>query len=132
MSDRIVLTGMAFQARHGVHEHEQLVPQRFEVDLELGLDLRSAAATDDLAATVDYAAVYELVRSVVEGERLRLIEALAGAIAERVLAAYPVDEVTVRVRKPEVRLGGPLDHAGVEIRRAREDRPPGARERSRP
>jgi 7,8-dihydroneopterin aldolase/epimerase/oxygenase len=127
VNDRIVLTGMAFQARHGVHEHEQLVPQRFEVDLELGLDLRAAAAADDLAATVDYAAVYETVRAVVEGEHFRLIEALAGTIAERVLADYPVDEVTVRVRKPEARLGGPLEHASVEMRRARAGRAPSRR-----
>jgi dihydroneopterin aldolase len=120
MSDLVCLTGMVFRARHGVHEHEQLVPQRFEVDVELGLDLRRAAASDDLADAVDYAAVYETVRETVEGERSRLIETLAGAIAERVLAAFPVDEITVRVRKPEVRLGGPLDHAGVEIRRRRE------------
>ena len=120
MSDLIRLTGMAFRARHGVHEREQLVPQRFEVDLELALDLRPAAVSDDLARTIDYAAVYETVRATVEGERLRLIETLAATIAERVLASYPVDEVTVRVRKPEVELGGPLDHAGVEIHRARE------------
>ncbi len=119
MTDRIRLTGMTFQARHGVQEREQRIPQRFDVDVVLELDLGPAASTDDLAATVDYAAVYETVRQVVEGPGSRLIEALAGAVAERVLEAYPVDAVTVEVRKPEVRLGGPLDHASVEIRRSR-------------
>ncbi len=118
--DRILLTGMVFLGRHGVFEEERLVPQRFEVDLELGLDLLPAAASDDLALTVDYAAIHETVRSVVEDERFRLLESLAETIASRVLAGYPVEEVTVRVRKPDVRLGGPLDHAGVAIRRARE------------
>jgi dihydroneopterin aldolase len=118
-SDRILLVGMVFQARHGVHEREQRVPQRFEVDLELALDLHRAAVGDDLALTVDYAEVYELVRRVVESTSFRLIEALAEAIAREILAAHAVREVTVRVRKPEVRVGGPLDFAGVEIRRAR-------------
>ncbi len=120
LEDRILLAGMAFLGRHGVFEEEQRVPQRFVVDLELVLDLRPAAAADDLALTVDYAAVRETVRAVVEDDRFRLLETLAETIAGRILASYPVDEVTVRVRKPGVRLGGPLDHAGVVIRRARE------------
>lgn len=121
MSDRVVLSGMVFQARHGVHEHERRVAQRFEVDLELGLDLRPAGIADDLARTIDYSEVYELVRGIVESTSFRLIEALAEAIGREILARYPADEVTVRIRKPEVRLGGQLDHAGVEIVRSRTD-----------
>lgn len=118
MSDRIVLAGMVFLARHGVNEREKVQEQRFEVDVELGLDTSAAAAGDDLAKTVDYRGVYELTRQVIEETELELIESLAGAIATRVLAANAsVDEVVVRVRKPDVDLGGPLDHAGVEIRR---------------
>jgi 7,8-dihydroneopterin aldolase/epimerase/oxygenase len=120
MTDRIVLAGMVFRGRHGVHEHERVAGQRFEVDVELGLDLTSAARGDELSRTIDYAAVRETVRGVVEGEPYRLIEAVAEAIARAILAAYPADEVTVRVRKPDVDLGGPLAYAGVEIRRARQ------------
>ncbi len=119
MTDRVVLAGMVFQARHGVHEHERRVAQRFEVDVELALDLRPAGLADDLALTVDYSEVYERVRGVVESTSFRLIEALAEAIAAETLARYPLDQVTVRVRKPEVRLGGPLEHTAVEITRAR-------------
>lgn len=119
MSDRIVLVGMAFQGRHGVHERERRIPQRFEVDLELALDLRPAGTRDDLELTVDYAAVYELVRRIVESTSFRLIEALAEAIAHEALTMQRVSEVTVRVRKPDVQVGGPLAYAGVEIRRAR-------------
>ncbi len=122
MTDRIVLAGMAFQARHGVNDREKTEAQRFEVDLELELDLRPAGRDDDLAVTVDYRAVYEITREVVERRTFELIEALAEAIAREVLAANrAVVAVVVRVRKPEVSLGGPLDYAGVEIRRARED-----------
>ncbi|HYK96063.1 MAG TPA: dihydroneopterin aldolase [Candidatus Binatus sp.] len=121
MSDRIVLSGMAFQARHGVLDWEKVTPQRFEVDLELVLDVRPAAVDDDLARTVDYRAVYRAVRGVVEQRTFSLIEALAEAIAHEILAEQAtVEEVVVRVRKPEVRLDGPLDFAGVEIRRTRE------------
>ena len=123
MSDRIVLAGMVFHARHGVADREKVEPQRFEVDVELGLDLQPAGLEDDLARTVDYAAVYDTTRQIVESTTYNLIEALAEAICHELLAEQALArEVTVRVRKPEVRLGGPLDHAEVEIRRRRSDR----------
>jgi dihydroneopterin aldolase len=121
MSDRVVLAGMAFQARHGVHDWEKVEAQRFEVDVELSFDVRPAGLADDLAKTVDYGGVYDLVRQVVELRTFNLIEALAEAIARGILGVDDrVEAVVVRVRKPEVRLAGPLDYAGVEIRRVRE------------
>ena len=121
MTDRVVLAGMAFQARHGVNDWEKAEPQRFEVDLELAVDVQPAGLEDDLTKTVDYRAIYDVTRQVVESTTFNLIEALAEAIAHEVLGGHErVEEVVVRVRKPEVRLGGPLDHAAVEIRRVRE------------
>ena len=121
MSDRVVLAGMAFLARHGVNDWEKVEPQRFEVDVELALDVQPGAVDDDLAGTIDYRGVYEATRHVVETTSFNLIEALAEAIARAVLEGNPkADEVVVRVRKPDVQLGGPLDYAGVEIRRRRE------------
>jgi len=121
MTDRIVLAGMVFLARHGVNEWEKLEEQRFEVDVELGVDVRAAAAGDDLAKTADYRGVYETTRRVVEETTVELIESLAETIAGEVLAANAgVEEIVVRVRKPDVDLGGPLDYAGVEVRRSRE------------
>lgn len=120
MSDRVVLSGMVFQARHGVHDWEKVEAQRFEVDVELALDVQPAGLDDDLARTIDYGAIYQVTRQVVESTTFNLIEALAEAIAHEVLNDHAqVDEVVVRVRKPEVRLGGPLAYAGVEIRRVR-------------
>lgn len=119
MSDRIVLHDMVFQGRHGVFEHEQLEPQPFHVDVELFLDLQPAGLEDELAKTVDYGAVFETCRSIVESTSFRLIEAIAEAIAHELLADFPVAEVTVRVRKPNLPIEGTLAWAGVEIRRRR-------------
>lgn len=120
MTDRIVLRGLAFRARHGVHEHEKVTPQRFEVDVELQLDLQPAGLEDDLERTLDYSRVYDSIRTIVESTTFNLIEALAEAIAHELLADFAaLDEVVVRVRKPDVDLGGPLDFAGVQIRRRR-------------
>ena len=121
MTDRIMLANMQFLARHGVHEWEKTQPQRFEVDVELGLDAQPAGLDDALAKTVDYRGVYDVTRQVVESTSFNLIEALAEAIAHEILGATPAAEsIVVRVRKPEVDLGGPLDHAAVEITRVRE------------
>lgn len=83
------------------------------------LDLAPAGTSDDLAKTVDYGEVYEVVRRNVESASYRLLETMAEAISREILGAFPIDEVAVRVRKPAVQLGGPLDYAGVEIRRRR-------------
>ena len=110
---------MRFQGRHGYYDHELAQPQPFEVDVELVLNLQPAGIDDDLAKSVDYAAVYGIVRQIVESTSFRLLEALAEAISHDLLADFPIGEVAVRIRKPEVKLGGPLDHASVEIRRRR-------------
>ena len=99
MSDRITLRGMRFMGRHGVTSEERAEPQPFEVDLVLRLDLSRAAASDELADTVDYAAAFVVARRIVEGRSFHLLEALAGAIADAVLAAFAVDEAEVRVRR---------------------------------
>jgi 7,8-dihydroneopterin aldolase/epimerase/oxygenase len=119
MSDRIVLHNIRLQGRHGYYDHELEAPQPFEVDVELALNLQPAGVDDDLEKSVDYARVYEVVRQIVESTSYRLLEALAEAISHEILADFPVTEVGVRVRKPAVQLGGPLDYAGVEVWRQR-------------
>jgi 7,8-dihydroneopterin aldolase/epimerase/oxygenase len=122
VTDRIVLKNIQVEGRHGVPDEERAMAQPFEVDVELGLDLGAAGATDDLARTIDYSTVDALVREIVGAESFRLLESIAATIAERILAGYPVDDLVVRVRKPAVRLTGPIDYSGVEIRRTRPGR----------
>jgi dihydroneopterin aldolase len=120
MTDRIALTNMRFQGRHGVLEEERAQAQPFEVDVELYLDLKPAGVSDDLSRTVDYRDVFEICREVVEGPSYQLIETLAETVAARLLAGFKaagLSEVVVRVRKPKVLLPGLLDGAAVEIRR---------------
>ena len=122
MTDRIVLEGMAFQGTHGVYPEEQERPQRFEVDVIMTRNLQPAGLSDDLADTIDYGRVFDACRQIVESTRFNLIEALAEAIAHEVLADFPADEVVVRVRKPEVQLGGEVGTVGIEISRRRAGR----------
>jgi dihydroneopterin aldolase len=120
MSDRITVRGMRFLGRHGVLLEERLEPQPFEVDVILRGDLSRAAASDELADTIDYGTVFTLAGEVVEGRSFRLIEALAGAIADAVLAGLPVADVEVRVRKPKAPLPGAFETVEARLRRRRD------------
>lgn len=115
--DRILMQGLRFYAYHGVNPEETRLGQRFIVDLEMGVDTRAAGLTDDLARTVNYAAVYHDVKAVVEGRTYKLIEALAEAVATEVLQRYPVQHVVVRVRKPEAPIPAQMEWVAVEIYR---------------
>ena len=110
---------MQFTGRHGYYDHELVEPQPFEVDIELVLNLQPAGVDDDLSRTIDYGRAYAIVRQIVESTSFRLLEAIAEAISHELLTDFDVTEVGVRVRKPRVQLGGPLDHAAVEIWRRR-------------
>jgi dihydroneopterin aldolase len=120
VSDRITVRGMQFQGRHGVSAEERAESQPIEVDVVLRLDLSVPGRTDELADTVDYSSLFELARGIVEERSFRLLEALATAIAEAVLAAHPVRDVEVHVRKPKAPLPGAFETVEVRIRRRRD------------
>jgi dihydroneopterin aldolase len=120
VSDRITLRGMRFSGRHGVNPEEQVSSQPFEVDLILRADLSRPAETDELADTIDYSAAFRVVAEVVEDRSYRLLERLAAAIADAVLAAFAVDDVEVRVRKPKAPLPGAFETVEARIRRRRQ------------
>ncbi len=117
--DRIRLVNMTFYGHHGVDDSERQLGGRFAMDLELVRDLTAAGRNDDLSETADYKAVYELVRRIEAATHYRLMEALAHDVVEAILREFEVDEVTVRIRKQSVPLGGLVDHAEVEMTRRR-------------
>ena len=120
--DSMFLRGMRFIARHGVLPHEREIPQSFTVDVELGLDLRAAGESDDLDDTVNYAAVYHAVSSIMNGAPKQLIESLAEEIAEDLLRQFsPLRRVRVTVHKPAAPIGGFFSDVGVSILRRRKD-----------
>ena len=113
--DKIFLRKMSFYAYHGAMPEEKRLGQRFYVDVELTTDTREAGLRDDLSLTIDYAKVYQEVRQEVENHQYQLIEALAERIAERILNQFSVEEVLVRVTKPDPPIHGVYESVGVEI-----------------
>ena len=119
MSDRIRLRGLRVFGRHGVFEHERADGQDFVVDIDLRVDLRRAAASDDVADTVHYGELAEDVAAVVAGEPVDLIETLAARIADTVLRNDLVRDVRVTVHKPQAPIAVAFEDVSVTIRRSR-------------
>ena len=120
MSDRIELLGLRATGFHGVLPAERREGQEFAVDVILHVDLRGAAARDDLAATVDYGLVADQVHAVVTGEPVDLIEALAERVCTVCLAHERVEAVEVAVHKPQAPIQVPFDDVVVRMTRRRE------------
>src|ERR1700686_852127 len=116
--DRILLEGMSFHGRHGVRPAERERPQEFKVDIEVDCDLSEPGRTDRVEDTVDYRRVRAIAKEVIEGESKRLIETLAGQIAERVLQLPRVAGVSVRIAKRPESMQ-PIEAAAVRINRTR-------------
>ena len=117
--DRIALRGVSAHAHHGVYAFERERGQLFSVDAVLEVDMRAAAAGDDLEKTVNYAELAQRLHAVLTGEPVNLLETLAQKLADVCLADPLVDAVDITVHKPQAELGVPFDDVTVTIRRVR-------------
>jgi 7,8-dihydroneopterin aldolase/epimerase/oxygenase len=108
---------MSFYGYHGVFPEENKLGQRFIVDVTLQLSLRAAGETDNLEETVNYAAVYETVKEVVEGKPKKLVEAVAEEIAANLLKNKKIKACTIKMVKPNPPINGHYDSVAVEIKR---------------
>jgi dihydroneopterin aldolase len=119
-TDEITLTGIRATGYHGVYEQERRDGQEFIADVVLGLSLRAAAASDDVADTVHYGELAESVAQILAGDPVDLLETLAQRIADAVLSHAIVEHVTVTVHKPQAPIPVPFGDVAVTIRRSRE------------
>ncbi|MDB5646590.1 dihydroneopterin aldolase [Methylobacterium sp.] len=121
MSDRILVERIAVFAYHGLLAEETRLGQRFYVSLDCRLDLAPAGRSDDVARTVSYADLTEIVVRIATERRFALIEALAEAIAAEILEQHPpIIELRVRVDKPSAPVPAIIDGVAIEIVRTRE------------
>lgn len=119
MADRIELRGLTVRGNHGVFDHERRDGQDFIVDVTVWIDLAAAAASDDLADTVDYGALAQLAAEVVAGPPRNLIETVAAEIADRVMADVRLHAVEVVVHKPDAPIPLTFSDVAVVARRSR-------------
>ena len=118
MADQINVTGIKAFGYHGVLPHEAVEGQEFIVDLALSLDLSEASRSDNLDETVNYADLAQIVHDNIVGERVQLIERLAGQIADQIKSSYPqIDSISVTVHKPHAPVTLDFDDISVTITR---------------
>ena len=118
VTDAIELRGLRLRAIVGVLPFERNVTQPLELDLDVVADLAAAGASDELADTIDYGHLCDLVEQVAVGGRFQLLEALAEAVAGAVLGADPrIRATTVSVRKLEPPVSQQLATSGIRITR---------------
>ena len=113
MTDRIELRGLRVRGHHGVFDHERRDGQEFVIDITVWLDLDVAAASDDLADTLDYGDLAQRAADIVAGPPRQLIETVAGKIADGVMADERVHAAEVVVHKPGAPI--PLEFADVAV-----------------
>jgi len=118
VSDQIRVNGIKAIGYHGVLPHEAIEGQEFSVDLLVTLDLRAVSLSDDLTQTINYANLAQIAHDNIIGERVQLIERLAGRIAEEISSSYSqITSVSVTVRKPHAPVDVNFEDISVTITR---------------
>ena len=128
--DRIFLHGLSAECIIGFIDWERRVKQTVVLDLELPVDCRHAALTDEVADTLDYKKVAKRVLAFVEASEFKLVETLAQRVALVILEEFPVEWVRVALNKPGA-IRNSRD-VGVVIERTRADLPTSAASRAPP
>ncbi len=106
----IRIAGMRFFGRHGAKPGEQDRPQPIEMDVEMAMDAAAACASDDLRDALDYDRIFEICRGIATERSFVLLEAMACACIDAIMADARVTSARIRVRKPAL-----LDGATPEV-----------------
>jgi dihydroneopterin aldolase len=113
--DIIYINDLRAEAVIGVFDWERRITQTLRFDIELGTDIRKAAASDALDDTINYKAVAKRVIAYVQQSGFQLVETLAERLAQVIIEEFGVAWVRLRVNK-----AGAVRHArdvGVIIER---------------
>lgn len=113
--DVIHLRGLEFYAYHGALPEEQVLGQKFIIDMDLYTDLSRAGISDQVKDTIHYGEVYQVIETCVRGDKYQLIEFLAEKIAQTVLGQFACTSVRVEVHKPQAPIAGIFRDVSVEI-----------------
>ena len=118
--DKINIRNLEIFAKHGVYPEENTLGQKFVISAVLYSDLRAAGKSDDLHKSIDYGSICYIIKSFVENNTFKLIEAVAENLAEVLFAECPgLEKVWIEIKKPWAPVAMHLETVSVEIERAR-------------
>ena len=111
----ISIEGMEFFAYHGCFREEQIIGTNFNVDLYLHVNTSTAEQTDHLSDTVNYQAVFDLVKDEMK-IKSHLLEHVGRRILSRIQSEFPeVEKAKIKIRKMNPPLGGKIGFVSLEI-----------------
>ena len=115
MKTRIELSNLRFYAHHGMLPHETVVGNEFIVDLMLEADITAACISDDVDDTINYADVFDLVKTEMRIPS-KLLEHVAGRIFRKLKEKYPqLSAITVSVAKMHPPVDGEMEKAVIVL-----------------
>lgn len=115
---KIIIEAMEFYAFHGHYQEEQIVGNRFLVDLEMEADLSSPAKSDKLDDAVNYQQAYQIIKNEMRRTKSNLLENIGKRILDALYADMEgIDKATIRVRKLNPPMGGPIKSVGITMSR---------------
>lgn len=106
---------MRFYAHHGCFQQERAIGTHFTVDIVFNTDTSRAEQSDNIADTVSYLDVYQVVKREMQ-QPSNLLEHVARRVGEAVLKEFPaVTDIKVKVSKMNPPLGGQMHSVSVEL-----------------
>jgi len=115
---KIIIEEMEFYAFHGHYQEEQIVGNRFLVDLELETNLATPAESDKLEDAVNYQQAYQLIKNEMRRKKSNLLENIAKRILDALYEEMTgIEKATLRIRKMYPPMGGPIKSVGVTMSR---------------
>jgi len=120
---KIFIEEMEFYAFHGHYQEEQIVGNRFLVDLEMEADLSDPADSDNLNDAVNYQQAYQIIKNEMRRTKSNLLENIGKRILDALYAEMEdVEKATIRIRKLNPPMGGPIKSVGIKMSRKKEAR----------
>ena len=114
---QIKIENMEFYSFHGHFREEQIVGNKFIVDLAIETDMKVPSESDNLRDAVDYQRVYQIIKLEME-KKSHLLEHIAGRIIDAIYAEMKgIQKITVKVSKMNPPMGGKIGSVSVELTR---------------
>lgn len=117
----ILLKKIRYYAYHGIAPQENLIGNEYVIDLKLKVDISKAARTDEVADTINYAEVHQVIKNEMAIPS-KLLEHVSGRIIQRLFAQFPcIEEIELRLSKRNPPMGADIESAGIELQCSRDE-----------
>lgn len=115
--DEVFINNLTVNCTIGVLARERVLRQPLELDIEMAFDCHPAGRSDQLSDALDYANISAYVSELIENTEFKLIETVAETVASALLKHYPIEHISLSLRKPMAIATA--DHVGIKIKRTK-------------